>query len=157
MNGAPRERPAGRPSAPGVVAVAAGGVVGAAVREAVEQGVTFPAGGLPAATLAINLVGAFVLGVLLEALVRAGDDTGARRGLRLVAGTGFCGAFTTYSTFALEADQLARHHHVGVAVLYVALTVVGGVVTAVAGMAAGAAGHRRAAAARAPIDPDLES
>ncbi|WP_264074632.1 FluC/FEX family fluoride channel, partial [Mycolicibacter minnesotensis] len=59
-------------------------------------------------------------------LTRLGDDSGWRRRARLCAGTGFCGAFTTYSTFALEIVLLGRHGHFGTAISYGVLSVVGG-------------------------------
>jgi fluoride exporter len=52
---------------------------------------------LPLATLLINLAGAFLLGVLLERLGRARGEPQRRRLVRLLAGTGFLGGFTTYS------------------------------------------------------------
>ncbi|MBD4267628.1 CrcB family protein, partial [Xanthomonas citri pv. citri] len=65
--------------------VFAGGVVGTAVREALS--LAFPAiGGVPVTIFAINVVGAFALGMLLEALVRCGPDVGARRSVRLFVG-----------------------------------------------------------------------
>lgn len=114
--------------------VAAGGVPGAAARDAVEQALPTAHNGFPLATMLINLAGAFVLGVLLEALVRAGADSGWRRRARLLAGTGFMGAFTTYSTFAVEAALLVRADRAGLAVGYIAATVVGGLVAAAAGI-----------------------
>lgn len=133
----------------------AGGVAGAAAREAIEQ--TLPAGGrsFPSATFVINLAGAFLLGLLLEALVRSGEGSGWRRDLRLVGGTGFCGAFTTYSTFAVETVQLSRHGAWSVAGAYVAASLVGGVIAAALGIAAGGA-HARWNAAALPVDPDVD-
>lgn len=74
--------------------VAAGGALGAVARSEAAH--------LAASawtTFVVNIIGSFVLGCLLEALTRSGPDTGHRRTIRLFAGTGFCGAFTTYSTF----------------------------------------------------------
>lgn len=142
-----------RPSA--FVLVMAGGMLGAASREAIEQALPTPAYGFPTATLVINLAGAFVLGVLLEALVRTGDDVGWRRGARLVGGTGFCGAFTTYSTLAVETVQLARHGAWSIAGAYEAVSVVAGLVAAAAGIMVGAA-HARWTTARLPVDPDVD-
>lgn len=138
-----------------VAQVMLGGVGGAAAREALEQ--VLPAGkGFPTATLVANLTGAFLLGVILEALVRAGDDTGWRRRGRLVAGTGFMGAYTTYSTFAVEADELVRHGRVLLAVVYVAVTVIGGLVVAGAGIALAGALSRRRPVDVLPVDPDVD-
>lgn len=88
-----------------LVLVAIGGTVGTAAREALSLAIR-PVGGVPVAILLINVVGAFVLGVLLEALARRGPDRGRRRLLRLGLGTGFCGGFTTYSTLAVGTATL---------------------------------------------------
>lgn len=78
------------------VLVGAGGVAGALARhllgERIEQGTVD--------TLAVNVAGSFLLGLLVAA--PAGSD------LLLFAGTGFCGAFTTFSTFAFETVRLAE-------------------------------------------------
>lgn len=74
-------------------------------------------------TLAVNVTGSFLLGVLAAA-----DPSGD---LLTVAGTGFCGALTTFSMFTLEtveAHDTTRLH-------VVAATVVGCVVAAAAGYA----------------------
>ena len=88
-----------------VLVVITGGVFGALARSGLSTVLPAP-GGWPLPTLIINLTGAFLLGVLLEALVRRGPDTGRLRVIRLLAGTGFMGAFTTYSTLALETNTL---------------------------------------------------
>lgn len=128
---------------PGLVAwVALGGVVGAAARLGVIQ-VTPSPGGWPMATFLVNTTGAFALGLVLEALARAGPDTGGRRLARLWLGTGFCGAFTTYSSFAVDADQLLRTGRVGLALAYLAATLVVGALATGAGIAAAALVRRR--------------
>ncbi len=127
--------------------VFAGGVIGTALRYLIENLLPHDASGWPWATFLINLAGAFVLGALLEGLVCLGDDSGWRQRARLFAGTGGCGAFTTYSTFALEVVLLGRHGHVGAAVAYGVLSVIGGVVTAWLGIVVAAGFHRRRAAA----------
>lgn len=79
-----------------VVLVGGGGVLGALARhllgERIETGLLD--------TLAVNVLGSFALGVLLAVPV---DES-----LLLVFGTGFCGAFTTFSTFAFETIRLAE-------------------------------------------------
>ena len=125
---------------PGLL-VLVGGVGGTAARYGLARGLPTEAGHWPTGTFVANLVGSFVLGVLLEALLRAGPDTGLRQRLRLLLGTGFCGGFTTYSTLAVETDLLVRDHHPGLAVAYAVVTVVAGIVASVAGIAL-AARHR---------------
>ena len=136
--------------------VAAGGVLGTAVRYGVAEAVPAPAGGWPTATFAVNLVGSVLLGVLLEGLARAGADSGWRLQVRLLAGTGFCGALTTYSTLAVEVDLLARGSRPALAAGYALASVLLGLAGAAAGIAAAAGGHRlrdRRTAAL-PVDPD---
>jgi CrcB protein len=135
--------------------IAAGGLFGAAARDAIEQSLPTRTGTFPLATFTINLSGALLLGALLEGLVRAGDDSGRRRDLRLFAGTGFLGAFTTYSTFSIEADLLVHGGRVSIALFYAVLTIVGGLAAVVSGIALGA-GHRRWMVSRMPVDPDLD-
>jgi len=56
-----------------------GGALGTAIRAALEGVHPAQPGGWPWTTFAINVSGAFVLGVLLETLVRSGPDTGVRQ------------------------------------------------------------------------------
>jgi CrcB protein len=129
-----------RPGAAAVVAV--GGLAGTAARYGLALGLPTPVAGWPAATFVVNLVGAFLLGSLLEALARSGSDAGWRRRVRLLAGTGFCGSLTTYSTFAVEADLLVRNHAAWLAAGYLGASLIGGVAATAAGIAA-ATGHHR--------------
>lgn len=133
-----------RPWAIGLVF--AGGAVGTAARLGLEALAPATSGRWPVGTFVANVLGSFVLGMLLEALVRAGDDTGRRRRVRLLVGTGFCGGLTTYSTFAVESDLLVRDEHAGLAAAYLGGTVVTGLVAAVIGIALAAARQRRRSA-----------
>ena len=85
----------------------------------------------PFGTLAVNLSGAFVLGVLAGAALS--DD--AYR----VAGTGLIGAFTTFSTWALESHRLAEDGRAPLGALNFAASLVLGVTLAWAGQRLGAA------------------
>jgi fluoride exporter len=123
--------------------VLAGGVVGTGLRWAIEQAVPTSPRGWPWATFGINLTGAFVLGLLLEFLARSGSDTGWRRRARLFGGTGLCGAFTTYSTLALEITSLGRDGVPWWGLAYGVSSVALGVLAAWAGIAAAGAWRRR--------------
>lgn len=108
--------------------VGAGGAVGTLLRVLVAAALPIP--GLPVATLTVNLVGAFLLGALVESLARRGPDVGVRRLLRLGLGTGVLGGFTTYSTLAVETAALPAALAAG----YLAGTVVLGAAAAFGGM-----------------------
>lgn len=88
----------------------------------------------PTATFVINLLGAFLLGLLLEGLARRGPDQSIRRILRLAIGTGFLGAFTTFSAFAVDAVTLLQHDHVTLAIWYIGLSVILGLLSSAAGV-----------------------
>lgn len=139
-----------------LVWVAIGGVAGTAARYALALAKPPPAGAWPWATFIVNIAGAFILGALLEALARAGTDSGWRRNVRLLAGTGFCGSLTTYSTFAVEADLLVRDHAAGTALGYLAASLIVGLIATAAGIAAATGHHRwrRARPAAAPAATD---
>lgn len=126
-----------QPGALGVVLI--GGALGALARYAIALARPTPADGWPWDTFATNLLGAFTLGALLEILARGGPDTGLRRVVRLGAGTGFLGAFTTYSTLAVETDLLVRDHHTELGVAYLVTSAAAGIAVAWAGIAVAAA------------------
>ncbi|GAA1361747.1 fluoride efflux transporter CrcB [Arthrobacter rhombi] len=136
----PRQTPR-RPhlSPPHVGLVLLGGIFGTAAREGLT--LALPGiNGFPTTILAVNIVGAFLLGFLLEALLRAGHDDGARRTLRLMLGTGFLGGFTTYSTFAVDVVELwgapgGGLTDPGAAVILVLATVLVGALASWAGIA----------------------
>lgn len=115
--------------------VAAGGALGTTIRAALENAAPAAPGGWPWTTFAINLLGSFVLGVLLETLVRSGPDEGWRRRVRLGCGTGVLGGFTTYSTFVIEAERLLTGGHVAIGAAYALVSVVVGIACALLGIA----------------------
>ncbi len=131
--------PAARPlhHRPGLLlAVLLGGAAGTSARSAVTAALPYEEG-WPVATWAANLVGAFLLGLLLEALGRRGPDAGTRRLLRLGVGTGLLGAFTTYSALAVETDLLLRDGRPGLAAAYALGTVLPGLLLTALGVRVG--------------------
>lgn len=144
--GGARDVPAARPvhlSPAFLLLVGAGGAVGTLLRYLLQQGVE-PLGGVPVVTLLVNAVGAFLLGLLLETLVRRGEDRGRRRVLRLLLGTGALGGFTTYSALAVDTVTLLHEGSPGLAVVYAFGTLVLGAVASILGIAVGVRGNRRA-------------
>jgi CrcB protein len=88
---------------------------------------------VPLATLTVNVVGAFLLGALLQSLASPSVDAEHGRRLRLFAGTGVLGGFTTYSALATETLTLLPDHP-GTVVGYALATVVLGGVASAAGI-----------------------
>ncbi|MGO2550911.1 fluoride efflux transporter FluC [Glutamicibacter arilaitensis] len=114
-----------------------GGALGTAARQAL--GMLFPeASVVPVSIFIANILGAFLLGMLLEALSRRGRDVGRRRSLRLLLGTGFMGGFTTYSALATGTMQLLRSGAMPWALAYPLGTVILGALATWCGIAVGA-------------------
>ncbi|MCV2491992.1 fluoride efflux transporter CrcB [Geodermatophilus sp. YIM 151500] len=109
---------------------ALGGALGALARSAVAEALPRSSGGWPWATLAVNLGGCLLMGVLLAVLAARGRDSARTRAF---FGTGVLGGFTTYSAFALETVDLARAGAPLTAAGYVLASVVGGVLAVAAG------------------------
>ncbi|WBB58104.1 fluoride efflux transporter CrcB [Streptomyces sp. WMMC500] len=85
--------------------VIAGGMVGAPLRYVTDRAVQVRHGSpFPWGTLAVNVAGCLVLGTLAGATLAGA----ASESVRLLLGTGLCGALTTYSTFSYETLRLAE-------------------------------------------------
>ncbi|MEB7504195.1 CrcB family protein [Arthrobacter koreensis] len=123
-----------------IALVAAGGTAGAACREALSLLIPH-LGSVPLAIPAINVMGAFLLGCLYEALL--GSERPISRNLRLLLGTGFCGGFTTYSALARDTAVLLGDGLAPQGVLYALGTVAIGACATWAGIAASSAVRRR--------------
>ncbi len=113
-------------------AVFIGGAAGALARVGLTQAFPAPVGGWPWAVLAINLVGAGLLG----GLTRRSERGTPHRLMRPLLGPGFCGAFTTFSTMQLELLDMLRTGHGWLALAYAAASVLGGLAAVELGMAA---------------------
>ena len=124
-----------------LAAVWVGGVVGTGARVGITMAV--PMMTFPLATFLINIVGAFALGVLLEALLHSRIDDGRQMVIRLAVGTGLLGGFTTYSTLAVDAVLLLRSGAYGTAVAYAGGTLLVGVLAAATGVRLGRWGRSR--------------
>jgi CrcB protein len=98
-----------------LAAVAVGGALGAPARYEVAQLIHVANGGFPWATFWTNVSGSFALGFLLILVI---EHFPPSRYVRPFLATGFLGAFTTFSTFAVETDLLIKDGHAFVAVTY---------------------------------------
>ncbi|MBX9623776.1 MAG: fluoride efflux transporter CrcB [Gemmataceae bacterium] len=114
--------------------VAAGGAAGANARYWFGRWTVgaFGDAAFPWATFLVNVSGSAVLGVL--AALYLGHPDPARRAWYLLLGTGFCGGFTTFSTFSLETVELLRAGRPGAAAGYVLGSAAAGVLGAWAGL-----------------------
>ena len=99
------------------LAVGCGGFIGSVLRYLI--GNAAPSSSFPLATLAINVVGSFVLAVLAALVLRGAMADGQ---LSLLLRVGLCGGFTTMSTFSLEVVDLALRGAWAGAVAYAVLT-----------------------------------
>ena len=120
-----------------IVAIGVGGALGALARYGVGALVTARAGvGFPWGTFVVNVSGAFVLGLLFALLA---ERTQVPQWLVASATVGFLGAYTTFSTFALESLLLAEDGRLLAAVMNVTASVVAGIVAVVLGVVVGRA------------------
>jgi len=100
--------------------VAAGGALGAVLRLGVTLGMARVAGpGFPLGVLTVNVLGSFLIGVVVVLSFHRGFDH-----LNPFLVTGVLGGFTTFSTFSLEALTLWERGAAGAAAAYVGLSVI---------------------------------
>ena len=105
--------------------VGLGGFIGSVARYLIGLLAVETASGFPVKTFCINLLGSFILGIVSESALR---DPGISRNLVLFLQIGVCGGFTTFSTFSSEALKLFAGGRQGVALSYMVLSVVLGLV-----------------------------
>lgn len=103
------------------LAIAVGGAIGAVLRHAVSTGMYSWLGfGFPWGTLTVNVLGSLALGAVVEA---GASTLKLTPELRALIATGLLGAFTTFSTFALDAANLFDRQAMISGILYVGLSV----------------------------------
>lgn len=117
-----------------LLAVAAGGCLGAPARYGMALLVPTPPHGFPWSTFIINVSGALLLGMVVVLLLERFPPT---RYARAFFGTGFLGAYTTFSTYMVETVLLARDGYVARATAYVLSSLVVGLFAAWLGMVIG--------------------
>lgn len=124
----PLGTPIGKPAlacrlVPVVLLVSVGGVLGALGRYGVAE--VLPTANWPWATLVVNLVGSLAIGLLVPLLPESR--------WRPFLVTGFLGGFTTFSALALDATVLLDGGQAVLALAYIAVSVLGGLLLAAAG------------------------
>jgi CrcB protein len=95
-----------------LLAVAVGGFLGGEARYLLGLGFPTARASFPAAIFAVNVSGAFILGLLLALILEVWRPTTYPRPLWC---TGFCGAYTTFSTWMVDTDRLVSAGRYGVA------------------------------------------
>lgn len=114
-------RTACRTQAPIVAVVALGGAIGATARYAASLWWPARPGGFPWATFWTNVVGCVVIGVFMVVIT---DVWAAHRLVRPLFGTGVLGGFTSFSTYAVDVQELVAHGHPRTGLAYLAATLV---------------------------------
>ena len=117
-----------------LAAIAAGGAIGGVCRYGLSQLIPTGGTGVPWATFWTNVGGSFLLGLVV---IAATERFSRSRYFRPFLATGLLGAFTTFSTLAVEIDLLLRGGRASTAAMYAAATLVAGLAGAWTGLALG--------------------
>ena len=102
--------------------VGLGGGIGSMLRYA--AGLLINSKYFPYATLAVNIIGSFIIGIVLAMSIKV---DGIPDQWKLFLATGICGGFTTFSAFSMENMELFQNGKPGMAVMYIMLSIVLGI------------------------------
>lgn len=102
------------------LSVALGGAIGSVARYLIGLIKINESTVFPYKTLAINIIGSFLIGVIVALSVKKGSMS---PDMVLFLKVGICGGFTTFSTFALESTNLFQSGRIGSAIVYIFLSV----------------------------------
>jgi fluoride exporter len=112
--------------------VAIGGAAGSVLRYVTGlAAMRYTFNGLPAGTFLVNILGSFLMGLIMGGLAK---EPNADLSLKLLLMTGFCGGFTTFSAFALENLRLIQQQLYFQAFGYIFLSTAVSILTVFAGM-----------------------
>lgn len=117
-----------------LLTVGLGGFLGSIARYVTVRSIDQKLNALfPYGTFTVNIVGSLLIGFFYSIALRKGYSDQ----WRLFIGAGFCGGFTTFSAFAMENLNLLDQKLLSVSLLYVAVSLIVGVLAVFAGMALG--------------------
>ena len=112
--------------------VGIGGFVGSILRYKIGTLIaTKTTSDFPWGTFCVNLVGAFLIGLLISSALKQ------QQAMMLLLVTGFCGGFTTFSTFALENLRLLQSGQWSIFLSYILLSILGGILLCFGGYLVG--------------------
>ncbi|TNC24131.1 fluoride efflux transporter CrcB [Amycolatopsis alkalitolerans] len=114
-----------------LIVISLGGGLGALARYGLARALPTPSGGFPWNTFLTNVIGCFLIGVLMVLITEVWS---AHRLVRPFLGVGFLGGFTTFSTYASDFRTLLRPGTVGVAFAYLAGTVLAALAAVLVGV-----------------------
>jgi CrcB protein len=107
-------------------------MIGTSGRYALERIIHVAPGSFPWSTFTVNVTGCFVLGVLLTLIIERWPPSLYVRAFAVI---GCLGAYTTFSTYTVEAVVLAKDHHADIGLAYVLASLVAGFLAVFAGIA----------------------
>ena len=113
-----------------ILLVAAGGAIGSTCRYLISTYFSRTSTAFPWPTLMVNLLGSLLIGLLVGLFNK--EELSPEMKLLLV--TGFCGGFTTFSTFANESYEMMKVGEVLLAAIYIGSSVAVGVIAVWLGM-----------------------
>lgn len=130
----PDERDELRRALPLLGVIALGGMLGAVGRFAISEAWATPRDAFPWAMFTINTTGCFALGIVMAYVVSRAERLHPL--IRPLLGTGLLGGYTSFSTYAVDANHLLIAHHPGLALAYLATSAVVGLAAVLLGRAA---------------------
>lgn len=115
-----------------ILAIGLGGFLGSIARYMTVKSVDEKLNAVfPYGTLAVNVIGSFLLGILYTLVLR---KAGITENWRLFLGAGFCGGFTTFSAFAWENFNLIQQRFIGTSIAYMSVSLAAGLFALVVGV-----------------------
>ncbi len=107
-----------------ILIVGAGSFIGGVTRYLVSSLMKGGGAGFPWGTLTVNLLGCFLIGLIGGLLSKASEPSG---GWSFLLITGFCGSFTTFSTFSRESLAMLQCHNIAGFAAYIAVSIIAGI------------------------------
>lgn len=116
-----------------ILLIGLGGAIGSVLRYLCSIAISkYFSSAFPWPTLAVNVLGCFLIGIFLALFGREHEN---QVDMRMLFMTGFCGGYTTFSAFALENLQLLQQGQLNLSVIYMIASIVLGLLAVWVGVA----------------------